>query len=288
MRKRNYSNVDYSYSSLPSTRKEAFKDVYRHNFMTIFKSGVFLLLSFLPLIAFMIVMEINKMFLTLDNYSESDLFGVLFVWDLIVHIGFVILFTLVVLSLSGVFRIIKLLVFQEGIDFFYDFKKGIKENFKPFIISYFIYITIYLLTYLLQLFFLNQFVGIMTLILFHIVFTPAFIWGLFSINIYDTKLIKHIKNSYFFYVKTMGFSLLYVFMVDSPILISFIFYENIFGFGVNFIFIIIKNVLLMLALLFFYPFLLVVGSLYSNSKFDLFINKLHYPEIYQKGLYKSK
>lgn len=286
MKKKLFSNTDYSYSSLPATRKEAFKDVYRHNFITIFKCGVFLLISFFPLIVFMIVMEINKMFLTLDNYSESDLFGVLFIWDLFVHVGFVVLFILVIVSLSGVFRVIKLLVFQEGIDFFYDFKKGIKENFKSFFLLYLIYISIYLLTYLLQLFFLNQLVGIMSLVLFHIVFTPPFIWGLYSINIYETSLLTHIKNSFFFYVKSFGWSILYLFLITLIITASFLFYENIFAIGVNFIFIIIKNLLLVFMLLFYYPALLIVACLYSNNKFDFYINQNHYPEIYQKGLYK--
>ena len=286
MKKRLFSKTDYSYSSLPATRKEAFKDVYRQNFMTIFKCGVFLLISFLPLLAFMVVMEINKTLLTLDNYSDHDLFGVLFVWDLITHLGFILLFSIVVLFLSGVLRIIKLLVFQEGIDFLYDFKRGIKENFKQFFLLYLIYISIYLLTYLLQLFFLNQVIGIVSLAVFHIVFTPSFIWGLHSINVYEAPLFIHIKNAFFFYIKSFGLSLLYTMMVILIMVISFFFYENIFAIGVNTIFILAKNLLLVFMLLFYYPFLFIVSSLFSNSKFDLYINKDHYPDIYQKGLYK--
>ena len=286
MKRKNYSSVDYSYSSLPATRKETFKDVYRNNFMNIFKCGVMLLISFLPLIIFMVVMEINKMALNLNYYTEEELFGVLFIWDLIVHLGFVILFILVVVALSGIFRVLKLLVFQEGIDFFYDFKRGIKENFKQFFLLYLFYILFYLLTYILQLFFLNQLIGVMTLILFNIVFTPSLIWGLCSMNVYDAPINTHIKNAFFFYTKTFGWSFLYLIMVTLIIMVSFLFYENILAIGMNFIFIIIKNLVLIFMLLFYYPFLLIVGLLYSNSKFDLFINKDNFPEIYQKGLYK--
>ena len=288
MKRRYYSLHDYQYSSLPATRKEAFKDVYRQNFSTIFKCGSFLLLSFLPLIVFFIIMEIGKMGMTLEHYSEDDLFGVLFLWDLIIHVGFIFLFIIVVLFLSGIFRVLKLLIFQEGIDFLYDFKRGIKENFKQFFLIYLIYTIIYLITYLLQLFFLRAVFGMALLFFFQIIFTPLLIWIYLSINIYDAKLISHIKNGFFFYFKNVLWSLLYLLFFDLIMLVTFLFYQNIIVSNINFIFILIKNVVLVFALLFLYPMLIIVSMLFSNSKFDLFINKDNFPEIYHKGLYDIK
>ena len=289
MKKRaKFASSDYQYSSLPATRKEVFNDVYRHNFLNIFKCGIALLVSFLPILIFMVIMEVGKIGMTLEFYSEDDLFGVLFVWDIITNVGFSVLSVFVVLILSGICRVIKLLVFQEGIDFFYDFKRGIKENFKQFIFLYLFYIFIYLATYFTQLFIFRELVGIVMIALFHIIFTPALAWIYLSINVYETKVFEHVKNGYFFFFRNVGWSILFLALLMWPFVLNFLFYQNIIVTNLNFFIILIKNTVLVFMMLFYYPALLILSTLFSNYKFDLFINKDNYPEIYRKGLYDKK
>ena len=270
-------NVDYDLSSLPATRKEAFKDVYRHNFKTIFTSGLFLLLFSLPLIVFLIGMNVARLGINLDRYSPETLDSVLLVWDLILNCGVAILLYVVVIGLMGVMRIIKLLVWQEGINFRHDFNVGVKENFKYFSLFYLFGALIYLLTYAVYLFLLSFVFGIALLILFIVLFVPLLFWCYMTVNVYQTTLGNYLKNTMFFYTKTVGLSLLFTLLAIWPFFVVLL--------PSNAYILFIKFPILIVMLLMYYPFLLVVGTLYAFSKYDFHINKDDYPEIYQKGLY---
>ena len=287
MRKKSrFAAHDYQYSSLPNTRKDAFKDVYRHNFLNILKSGIMLLVFAVPLMLFMLIMDIGKLGMVPANYSEEDLKVVLLIWDIIVNVGFLILFILVLVALSGILRVLKLTIYQEGVDFFYDFKQGIKENFAHILVFCAFYSLIYLVTYFLQLFFLGyQLIGLAILLFFFIIFTPLFSWCIMTISVYQTKVVDYLKNGAFFFFKNIGFSMLFLLLTIWPIIICILFSENIFSAGVNIFYIIIKNVALIVMFLLYYPCLTIIYLLFASSKFDLFINKDNYPEIYRKGLY---
>ena len=268
MKKRiRFASHDYLYSSLPTTRKDAFTDVYKHNFSTILKSGLTLLISCIPLFVFLLVMDVGKMGMTLDFYSEEDLEGVLLLWDIILNIGFIFLFYIVIICLCGVLKILKLLVFQEGISFFYDFKSGIKENVKDCSLIYIIYSLIYLATYFIQLYFLPATLAIVLLVIFYLLFTPLMIWIILSINVYKTKLWDYIKNGAFFFFKTALWSILFLLLVIWPVVVSFLFNQNFIPVGVNTLYIAIKYAVLIITAIFYYPCLIIVSLLFSLSKF---------------------
>lgn len=273
-----FSSTDYQYSSLPTTRKEAFKDVYRNNFKTILLSGLMLLLFSIPLIAFLVVMDIGKLGMTPEKFDEEKLRSVLLVWDLIVNSGSVVLLYVVTVGLMGIMRVLKLLVWQEGIDFLYDFKVGIKENFKHVSLLYLIFGLIYLGTYSIYIFLLNFIIGIWLILLFIMIFVSLGIWALYVINIYQTNLGNYLKNAIFFYSKMMPLTLLFVVLIVFPFFLVFV--------PINAITIMIKFPIILVMLIFYYPFLIIVGYLYSLSKLDEYINKDNYPEIYRKGLYE--
>lgn len=273
-----FSNQDYQYSSLPATRKEAFKDVYRHNFKTILSSGLTLLVFAIPLLIFLFVMDLGKIGMTPEKYGEEELKSVLLVWDLIVNGGAVLLLYVVLIGLMGIMRVLKLLVWQEGIDFFYDFKVGIKENFKYFSLLYLVFAILYLLSYSVYIFVLNFFVGIWLMILYVIIFVPIGIWALFVINVYQCNLWNYLKNAVFFYSKSLLLSIPFVILLVFPFFLVFV-PLSIFSFT-------IKYPIILAMLILYYPFLIIVGYLYSLSKFDEFINRENYPEIYRKGLYE--
>ena len=272
-----FSSTDYKYSSLPTSRKEAFKDVYRHNFKNITLSGLMLLLFAVPLIVFLIFMDYGKTGMTLQRYSEKELIAVLLLWDIIVNVGVVVLLYVVLIALMGVTRVLKLLVWQEGIDFFYDFKVGIKENIKHFSLLYLFSALLFLGTYFVYIFLLNFIIGIWLIILFDIVFVSLFLWALFVINVYQTTLWNYIKNAAFFFSRSILLTILFVILITFPFFSIFI--------PLSGVTIVVKYSLIIIMLVFYYPFMNIVGYLYSLSKFDTFINKDNYPEIYRKGLY---
>ena len=273
-----FSNPDYQYSSLPTTRKEAFKDVYRHNFKTILSSGLMLLLFATPLLVFLFIMDLGKLGMTPDRFSEEELRGVLFLWDIIVNSGAVILLYVVLIGLMGLMRVLKLLVWQEGIDFFHDFKVGVKENFKHFSLLYLIFAILFALTYSVYIFVLNFLVGIWLMVLYIIVFVSIGIWALFVVNVYQCSLWNYLKNAVFFFSKSLLLSIPFVILLVLPFFFVFI--------PLSIVTFSIKYPVILVMAIFYYPFLIIVGFLYSFNKFDEFINKENYPEIYRKGLYE--
>ncbi len=273
-----FSNPDYQYSSLPATRNEAFKDVYHNNFKTILSSGVMLMLFSIPLLVFLFVMDIGKFGMTPDRFSEEELRGVLLLWDLIVNGGAIILLYVVLIGLMCIMRVLKLLVWQEGIDFFHDFKVGVKENFKHFSLLYLVFTILYVASYLVYIFLLNFLVGIWLMFIYVIVFVSLGIWGLFVINVYQCNFWNYLKNALFFYTKSFFLSILFTLLLVFPFFFVFI--------PLSIITFTIKYPVILVLLIFYYPFLIIVGYLFSFSKFDEFINKESYPEIYRKGLYE--
>ena len=277
-KKQLFSNPDYQYSSLPTTRKEAFKDVYRHNFKTILSCGLWLLLFSLPLIVFLLLMDIGKLGMTPDRFGEEELKAVLLMWDLIVNGGAIILLYVVLIGLMGIMRVLKLLVWQEGIDFFHDFKVGIKENFKHFSLLYLVFALLYALTYLVYIFVLNFLVGIWLIILYIVIFVSIGIWALFVINVYQCNLWNYLKNAVFFFSKSLLLTIPFALLLVFPFFLVFV--------PLSIVTFSIKYPVIMVMIIFYYPFLIIVGYLFAFAKFDEFINKESYPEIYRKGLYE--
>lgn len=283
-----YANSDYLYSSLPNTRKDAFKDVYKHNFLTIMKCGVALAISLIPILVFSMFMDIGRLGMTTANYNEEDLVGVLFLWNILRNVGTSLLLIVVVLGLSGIIRVLKLVIYQEGVDFFYDFKVGLKENFPYMLGFYLIYIIIYLVTYYLEVLFVSQYIGLVILLIFFILFTPLLLWAFVTISIYQSRLWDYIKNSAFFFFKNIGFSLLFVLIVIWPMILSLLVSDNLISLAISPFYIAIKDTVFIVMALFYYPCLIVVALLFASSKFDKYINRDKYPEIYRKGLYEPK
>ena len=280
-----YASHDFQYSSLPTTRKEAFKDVYRNNFRTIFSSGAMLLLFALPLIIFSIVMDIGRLGMTIEFYSEEELYDILLLWDIIANVGVIILFFVFLVGFAGVFHIIRQLIWQEGISFWHDFKKGIKENYPIMALLTGITATIYLATYFVQLFFLQFLIGLTLIFIFLFVFVSIYLWTLFMSSVYQTKLSVYLKNGFFFSSRTIGWTFLYVILIAIPFLSYYLYFLSFSG---MLLFVVLKYAIFIAMLLFYYPMMLIAGSLYTNSNFDKYINQENYPEYYRKGLYNPK
>lgn len=277
-----YSDKDFTYSRLPHNRKEMFFDVYKNNFPTILKGGALLLVFALPLLIFMIFMEYGKLGMTSDYYSAEELDQVLRLWDILVNLGGILLLFLFLVGLAGVLRVFRLLLWQEGIDFLYDFKAGVKENY-PTMATISIFMSLlYLAAYFVSVFFQYTWLSFLPLILFILFLVPTYIWMLLLGNVYVSTPGIYIKNGFFFFSKTIGWSLLGVLLIGWPFFLAYIPLPS------GLLTISIKYSIIIVALLFYYPAVILLSSLYSYSKFDQYLNIGQYPDYYRKGLYDLK
>ena len=280
MKKIKYSNKDFSPSFLPQNRRDVLKDVYKLRFSLIVKCGLVLLLFSIPLLVTIIGLDLPKF--GTSGFDEKQLESFYFYQNIFLNIGVIISLYILLIAVSGVFRIIKLLIWQEGIDFWHDFKIGVKENYKPMAFASIFITLIYLLYWVIFFFFVKSPLSFIFVIIICILFVPLYLWYLPLANIYKASTKDYLTNSLFFFGKSIGWSLL------GTVLIIWPFLFNYFQIPFTLLTAILKPSILAILLIFYYPFLIIVVELYSNYHFDKWINAEAYPEFYRKGLFSGE
>lgn len=274
-----YAKIDYHPSSLPHNRKAAFRDIYQTRFILIMKCAGTLLLFSLPLLIANFVLDLGRFSTAAMN--EEQLLAFSFYWNIAQKLLSIIGLFILLVGVSGLLRIFKLMIWQEGVVFLTDFVIGIKENIKSMEIFSLIYAFLYALAYAQFLIFKVEFVSYGGLAFVLVIFTPLYLWCLVLSNTYRSKWILTVKNSVFFFAKTVPMSLLFTLLISWPFLIS-----NLLP-NVDAVLFMVKYALSVVLILFYYPAIIIWGLLYSAAKFDKYINIENYPELYRKGLYDA-
>ncbi|MCQ2742331.1 MAG: hypothetical protein MJ239_03425 [Bacilli bacterium] len=278
--KKAYSDVGFSVSSLPPTRRIQFKDQMKLNFFLYLKVGFILFLFALPLIASLMGDR-----LVLNYYSNeevADKSGAL-IYGLIFDGAKTISLMIFSLGLAGALRIYRKCAWNEPVILKYDFFDGIKKNCKNLVILSLI-VGLYFLamntlfnfgTFTLKdstLIFVFYFLMIS---LFVFVLAPIFIMAAMSAAYYQNKLFFDLKNGFILAIKTylpyVTFSLLAV----APFFVTFI-----------------GNIFILLAVYAVYfvailPIYLLVLNLYVLSVFDKYVN-VDFKDYQYKGLYHKE
>ena len=271
---RKHSDKDFNVESLPHNRKEVFFDTVKLRFGLYIILGLILFLFSMPLLATKIYGEIlytsnfNKY---ADDIDKAILAGnIIKMYISIFEIpGFLILS----IGLAGVLKVIRQLIWQEGIFLKEDFFTGIKQNAKVYLISAFLFslINVFIrLTLTLNIsfpFILYIPVGVMILFVL-----PVLFYIFTSSQIYNNKYGTFLKNSVYFYIKTIWQSLLFSLVIVALLLIDLI------------SIIILKYVIIFLIIVFVVPFLLSIKFLFDCSIYDKYINQYDYPELVDKGI----
>ena len=270
--KQKVSKVEYSKAMLPRTRREQFFDCFRMNYLVILKSGLMLLLFALPLISFCLVMDFY--YVSLVNHTTEAVEQTMMIFFYFYNLGVFVLFLPIVIGLSGVIHVLRNLIWEEGIFFFKDFGDGIKENIGNNMLFSVIFGFIYLLSYFVHSVFAVPIVSYFPLALFAFIFFPIYLWILFLNNTYSSKFGALLKNGIFFYMKSIGWSL--VIALVGLALVALLF--------VPFGFVWLKYIFIVLFFVFLLPIIVLIMTLYSTSKFDEYINKENYSDYYLKGL----
>ena len=270
--RRNKENKDFNISNMPHNRIEVFKDILLNRSSTLFSVGIMLLIFAIPLIA--IVFFSLQTLANFKEYSEEtyqQLLLTLNTNNLLIMVG-IMFFSI---GMGGAYKIVRMLIWQEGIFFMHDFFKGVKENLKNFLLTGFF---IGLLNLVTQYLYFNVSVSeyaIMACIIVIAFFLPSVLFILGQSIIYKLPYIQMLKNAILLAWRNFYTSIPVLLLNVAFIVVPF-FIENI----AYLVYILLIPILIA-------PLLIMFNMLYTDTLFDKFINKDNFKEIYDKGIYRN-
>lgn len=270
--KKKVSSIDYSKAMLPRTRKAQLGDCFKMNYPVLLKCGLMLLVFFTPLVGFSFFMDFY--YVSLISHSTKEVEQTVLIYKYILNGGLILTSFIALLGLSGVIRVLRNLIWGEGIFFKEDFAEGIKQNAGKNIAFAAIFSVFYVGAYVVYSLFPTMIISMFGLFLFALVFLPIYFWIMFLNDIYDSKFGAILKNSLFFYVRTIGWSLVGILMPLSLFSLYF----------VPFYLVWLKYIILILFIVFLFPIIVLIMNLYTTSRFDVYINNENYPDYYLRGL----
>lgn len=277
-----YNVKGVSLDQLPKTRKEQFKIIFKTDFFTLLLIGLILLLSASLLVASFLLKNMFTADIIAKLVSEDADQTQYLLNDLLINVvfSFVLLLPLAVLAvgISGSYRIIRNLVFNDGILFKSDFAKGMKLNywqtFRSFIIVDILLLGCYFLKFLFYLSFDSNVAVVLTAIL------PVF----FIVNLLAE--LTFLSLSSFYNVKTRSGFAVSLLLVIKKFPVNLIFGLIIGAFYLLLIFsnLIVNAIVLFLFFLVILPIFLLAHILYHVSIFDGDFNNDN-PQNKKRGLY---
>ena len=288
MKKEKKIKSDLTIEDMPHNRLQVFFDVIKVRWDILLYIGLTLFLFFIPLIIALFtenifVSNLYELFVN-GNINEETYRINLFQTNLIFTLIESIAILLIALPLSGIIRIYRLLCFYEGIIFFRDLFKGIKDNIKQVVVVFIIDVLLFIATKLSINYliasgnndFINTIIFFLPAFLFGILILPISLLHILQVSIYNNKYFENVKNSFVLYFKSGFTSFGVTLLLFSPLFLFFI----------NAIY--TPIILLSLYALLFTPLAVLFAFLHANWVFDKYINKSQYPEIFDKGIYRNK
>lgn len=275
---------DYKVTYLPKNRIESIKDVLSLQWLTLLKLGLVLLLFSAPIIVHQILLNISIYEIELAYrlghitraYAEQAL-SETFNLGHFIRIPLLILFGF---GLSGILRVIRQLIFQEPVFFFDDFKKGIFAHrfyvsLSMFLLglSYYVFHTIIRSGYFLDDS-LTLDIGIVLSLVLLLTIILISLFVISQTTLYQLKLRAIYKNALLFMMRYFFPTLGLVALVFSPWLLMFLPLGSFF-------------IIVFMLLFILMPFGILILLEYTYHIYDQTINRLHYKEIYKKGIYHA-
>lgn len=176
---------------------------------------------------------------------------------------------------SGVFYLLRQLAWDEPTSIFSGWWKGVKQNRKHY--TFFgvcVGILNVLNTFAEVL--LRGFVKYVPRALFVLIVVPVLLYAAILDVVYSKKIGNLLSSAATLYFKTLPITLLFALLVIAPSLLLFVPKFTI------------RYAILAVWVVVAVPIVLFGWTLYAMDKLDKFINKEHYPEIYNKGVYVDK
>ncbi|MDD4000767.1 MAG: hypothetical protein PHX62_07755 [Bacilli bacterium] len=266
-------------ADLPNTRKQVYRDLFKHRFGTLSIANFFNALFWIPFFVWYYFVD----FYVIDKIqSNSEISGDLFNLVFLEYGTMIPLFILGCVGLSGFFYIIRRMCWGESISLIYDFRKGIKQSWKQFaFIGFIIGALVLLLEYILYYYSIqvldNTLINIalygITLIVFILmIMVLIFIFPMSSL--YQISNFILLKGSLFCAIKYLPKNILILLISLFPFLVLVLMPS-----------ILVRFIGIILLLFFGAIHVVIIWTLYSHSVFDIHINKTEYPKYVKKGLY---
>ena len=263
--------------SLPTTRKEVFFDLLKYRKMSLFALSCYTFMFFIPLAIVLFYFNyLESMAIIAEKYEY--LFSLIFYSMLIMLPCMVIGF----IGFAGAFYTAKRMVWQEGISLASDFFKGIKENWKHALINGVIFGLVlfglvvggsYLLIYA-PVTPVVRGIGLGALILVFMLFGMVIALNFTQDVYYENGYGVTLKNSFSF-LGLLNWKILLVFLFSTGAVVTLGLF-NLLTLAIGLILFAFTN-----------SVVIILYTLISHSAFDKYINKEHYPDMVNKGLYKS-
>ena len=281
---KNKISIQLDEKTLPTTRKEQFFDILKHQLGTLFSVGGLLLAFSILLFASLVVKEvlINNVVINVNMKEHPDqVYEMVKMLTLIFDAVNIVAIAFLFIGLAGAYKVIKKLIFMEKVFIFRDFKQGIKENWGQFLIISFFFSIVLLIFDLFSVQSGNMSNEMTTVAwvlmgIFSFTIFPIFLLSMSSIATYKNKFSDNLKNSFYICAKHYLYCLIFA-VIFAAIWIGLFFLYVYANSSVIYTGVIAFIIFILL------PLYLLASFLFNFSLFDLHINS-NYPEIYNKGI----
>ena len=178
------------------------------------------------------------------------------------------------MGITGVIHVLRSFIWGEGVFFGSDFARGVKQNGGKNIVFALIFSVFYALAFFVFSLFPDAIVSFLPIAIFALIFLPIYFWIILLNNVYDSKWTGLLRNGLFFYIRTIGWTLLGSLMLLALVGLLFIPFALLW----------LKYIILIMYVIFVLPIALLIMVLFTTAKFDEYINKDNYPDYYLRGL----
>lgn len=276
MGRKKQAATDFTAEQLPKNRRELFFDCIRQRPLTFIRIGLMSLLFLSPLLVLYFFRDLGLMNISSALAAgRTDEASALAQSKALCNFAALLAVPLsapAAVGTAGTVRIIRQLVWGEGVFFHRDFADGVKANWLSytaiFVLAAFIVFMLTCVNNLMP----DSFAGAISFGVAAVVFLPAALFMLSQEAVYEVKFFQCAKNAFALYVKTVAPSLLAVVCMAVPFLLTLI---NI---------ILLKYLLFAAVAVFVLPLLIAAWFIYSCHAFDKYINCRFHPELVGKGM----
>lgn len=275
-KKVNVIKSDFLVTDLPSNRKELFFDILKNQWRNLLLLSLIVMVILLPLV----ILRYYNMVIITNMLNSNNIENIRNnVFNSYVAYNVINSFLIVICGIlfGGVLRIYKKLSYNDGFFLGADFIKGVKENFKDFVVIFSIYAFINFLLEILCVNFLldnNYLYYFFKVINYFIICPIVLIWVSLS-SIYSDKVFVKLKSSYKLYIRYL-FKILLVFII-LVLPLFFLFIGNSY----------IQLFLPIGYSILYFPYAYLIFVLFMNYIFDEQINKKNFPDLVGKGMFVS-
>lgn len=277
--------INLKEKGLPKNRFDMFLDTFQMSWNSLVYISLFLGLFALPSILLIVFSQMTgiNILTNVDNSNSEAIMSatIKYYYHNISTIFYLIpCFVILSFGFAGCFNIMKKIVWLEKVDFFDNFKQGIKGNIWKILFNSLLITIIYAigcLTYLYILFNETTPLVVVLSICFSIILMILLVNILFcgysQMVIYKNNLFSYIKNCVICSNVSFGKNILIILLSFVLVPVGFLF-EGVVGVVIVFSF----------YLLIGFGYAILLFTLNYHRIFDKAINKANYPSIYRKGL----